>query len=418
MPRRAGLGGAALALAGTAAVLSAAVLDAAAQGIDYDFSGRVRLETRWYPQAGTFPGQRRQASGVAAEPEFYFENARGSSFTLTPFFRYDSADTSRTHFDLREAYLLMFGQIGDGEWELRLGIDRVFWGTAESRHLVDIVNQTDLIEHPDEEDKLGQPMAHLTWSGDWGVAEVFGLPYHRARSLPGPRGRLRYPLAYDTGDVLYESPAKQWHFDVAGRYSHSLGPLDFGVSVFNGTSREPFFLPGADSTGDPALLSYYEQIHQWGVDAQVTLDAWALKLEAIHRSGARNLRGGDQDYAALVGGFEYTFFSVWGTAADVSLLGEWNYDGRGRDATTAFDNDLFVATRWAPNDIQGTELLAGIMFDARRASRVMTLEFNRRITDRWSMSVESVALPGVNASDILYPTRRDSFFEFSLFYNF
>ena len=111
---------------------------------DYDFSGRVRLESRWHPQSGAFPEQSVHASGVVAEPEFHFEDARGRSLSLTPFFRYDSADPHRTHFDLREAYLLLFGQSDSGEWELRLGVDRVFWGVAESRHLVDIVNQTDL----------------------------------------------------------------------------------------------------------------------------------------------------------------------------------------------------------------------------------------------------------------------------------
>ena len=393
-------------------------LEAMAQIADHDFSGRVSLEGRWYLQSGAFLGQSAHASGVAAEAEFYLEDTEGRGVTLTPFFRYDSADPRRTHVDLREAYLLLLGQIGNDEWELRLGVDRVFWGVAESRHLVDIVNQTDLIEHPDEEDKLGQPMAHLTWSGDWGVAEVFGLPYHRARTFSGPKGRLRFPLVADDENPLYESPAKQWHFDVAARYSHSLGLLDIGASVFDGTSREPFMQLTLNSGGVPVLRPYYEQTRQWGLDAQLTLDAWLLKLEAIQRSGASNLRGAEQNYAALVTGAEYTFYSVWGSTADVSLLGEWNYDGRGRNATNAFDNDIFVATRWSPNDVQGTELLAGIMFDARRSSRLVTLEFNRRITDQWSLSVESIALSGVGKTDILYNTRRDSFFTFSLIYNF
>ena len=155
-----------------------------------------------------------------------------------------------------------------------------------------------------------------------------------------------------------------------------------------------------------------------GLDAQLTLGAWLLKLETIQRSGARNLRGVEQNYGAMVSGFEYTFYSVWGSAHDISLLGEWNYDGRGVNATNFFDNDVFVATRWAPNDVQGTELLAGIMFDATRSSQVVTLEFNRRITDRWSLSVESIAFPRVDESDLLHETRRDSFFSFSLNYNF
>ena len=386
--------------------------------IDFDFSGNVRLESRWYPQSGAFPEQSRHASGVVAEPEFHLEDTRGRSLTLTPFFRYDSADPRRTHFDLREAYLLLFGQRDSGEWELRLGVDRVFWGVAESRHLVDIINQADLIEHPEEEEKMGQPMAHLTWSADWGVVEVFGMPYHRGRTFPGPGGRLRYSLAVDTDNPLYESRAKQWHFDVAARYSHSFGPLDIGASVFDGTSREPFFQPELNSSGVPVVRPYYEQIRQLGLDAQLTLGAWLLKLETIQRSGARNLRGVEQNYGAMVSGFEYTFYSVGGSDHDISLLGEWNYDGRGRYATNFFNNDVFVATRWAPNDVQGTALLAGIMFDATRSSQVVTLQFVRRITDRWSFSVESIAFPRVDESDILHQTRRDSFFTFSFNYNF
>ena len=312
----------------------------------------------------------------------------------------------------------MFGQRDSGEWELRLGVDRVFWGVAESRHLVDIVNQTDLIEHPDEEEKLGQPMAHLTWSADWGVVEVFGMPYHRARTFPGPGGRLRYLLTVDKDNPLYESRAKQWHFDVAARYSHSFGPLDIGASLFDGTSREPFLQPELNSRGVPVLRPYYEQIRQLGLDAQLTLGAWLLKLETIQRSGASNLRGVKQNYGAMVSGFEYTFYTVGGSDHDISLLGEWNYDGRAGNATNFFDNDVFVATRWAPNDVQGTELLAGIMFDATRSSQVVSLEFNRRITDRWSLSVESIAFPRVDESDILHQTRRDSFFSFSFVYNF
>ena len=94
-------------------------------------------------------------------PELYLEDAAGRSLTFAPFFRYDNTDSRRTHADLREAYLLLFGEIGEGEWELRVGVDQVFWGVTESQHLVDIVNQVDFVEHPAGEAKLGQPMVQL-----------------------------------------------------------------------------------------------------------------------------------------------------------------------------------------------------------------------------------------------------------------
>ena len=130
---------------------------------------------------------------------------------------------------------MLFGEIGDDEWELRLGVDRVFWGVAESRHLVDIINQIDLVEHPYKELKMGQPIAHLTWSGDWGAVEIFGMPYHRTRTFPGRPGRLRFPLVVDTENAAYESGSGRWHPNLAARYSHSLGPFDIGMSVFDGS---------------------------------------------------------------------------------------------------------------------------------------------------------------------------------------
>lgn len=197
--------GAFLQIATAGTVLFLASLLAGGRAPAIEVSGRVGLESRWYYRDGAHPGQRSHASGVVVEPRLYAEDEEGRSVTLAPFFRYDAGDSHRAHFDVREAYFLLFGEVGDGEWELRLGADRVFWGVAESRHLVDIVNQTDLIENPNEEAKLGQLMAHLTWSAEWGVAEVFALPYHRERTYPGRDGRLRDELVVDDKRVSYES---------------------------------------------------------------------------------------------------------------------------------------------------------------------------------------------------------------------
>ena len=280
-----------------------------------EVSGRLSAETRLYPESAAHPHQRSHASGLAAEATAYIEDDDGRSVTFTPFFRYDAGDPDRTHADLREAYLLLYGDVGEDEWELRLGVDQVFWGVVESRSLVDIVNQTDLVEHPNEKTKLGQPMGHLTWSGDWGALELFGLTWHRPRTFPGRHGRLRPELVVDHKLTSYESAAQEWHLDLAGRYSGSFGPLDVGLSVFDGTSRDPTLLPTV--VGDEFVLApHYEQIRQFGLDTQLTAGSWLLKLEAIHRAGAQNrrldqsLEYEEEDYAAFVMGGEYTFNSL------------------------------------------------------------------------------------------------------------
>ena len=158
-------------------------------GLESRLSGRFSIESRWFPEEAAHAAQGSHASGFAAAPQLHVEDAAGRR----PDRWSPSCATTRrtvaapTPICAKPTCCSSAG-VGDGEWELRVGVDRVFWGVAESQHLVDIINQVDFVEHPDGESKLGQPMVHLTWSGDWGALELFGLSGHRARTFPGPVG--------------------------------------------------------------------------------------------------------------------------------------------------------------------------------------------------------------------------------------
>ena len=404
------------------------ISDAAADSeIDFQFSGQIGVESQSYWQHGAYPGQRRQAFGVTLEPELYFETESGSSFTFKPIYRHDTMDPRRRRGDIREAYFLWYGQAGEGEWELRLGIDQIFWGVAESTNIVNIINQSDLVEDPFDKEKLGQPMAHLTWSADWGITEFFVLPYHRKRTFSGLKGRFRSHLVVDNSEPVYENSDKERHVDYAIRYSHSLGPVDFGVSGFVGTNRKPSFI--FNNTNLPnatALIPYYSQIRQVGLDLQVTLESSLLKLEAIRRKGALNAdcvvlneNCVEEDYSAYTIGGEYTFYSVFESDSDITALGEWNYDSRGSRATEDLEHDVFLGLRWALNDTQDTEFVLGYVGDTKYDTSILNAEFNRRISDTISLETEIFSIQNADPLDRAFDTvRKDSFIQVRLNYNF
>ena len=370
-----------------------------ADAAEVRISGFAAADVRYFPESPQFPGQYSGAeASLILNPEFRLKTDDGRHrFSLIPFLRLAGRDDERTHWDLREAYWLYLGR----EWELLVGLNKVFWGVTESRHLVDIINQTDLVEDTDEEDKLGQPMINLATQQDWGRLDLFVLPGFRERTFPGRRGRLRTAVPVDENAAEFESDAEELHVDVALRYSHAVGDWDVGAYAFHGTSREPRLVP----SGAGRLIPHYDIVTQVGTDVQLTHDAWLLKFEGILREGQGN------PFFATVAGFEYTFFKAFETDWDVGLLAEYLYDGRDQDRApgTAADDDIFMGARVVLNDVQNTEALFGAVVDREEGSAFVSVEFGRRVGSSWKVEIEARGLVGVGDDNALTSFRRDSF---------
>ncbi len=376
--------------------------------VAHELSGYIAVEGRFFFNDPLFFEQDRDNGSFAFQPEYYHEWEDGHSFFFVPFGRFDSADSERTHFDIRELNYLWPTE----GWELRLGVGKVFWGVTEFVHLVDIVNQTDLVENIDEEDKLGQPMVHLSVPRDWGILDMFLLPFFRERTFPGRKGRLRHALVVDTDHPMYESDDKEQHVDFAVRYSHTVGDWDFGIYHFVGTGREPTLLVGADTKGRPVLIPFYEQINQTGLDLQLVSGQWLWKLESLYRTGQ-----GDGFFASI-GGFEYTFVGVADSSMDLGVIGEYAYDERRDDATTVYENDAIFGLRLAVNDAESTELLVGLIQDMDSPARALSVEASRRFGSNWKLSLRAWGFLECPKEDLLSNVRDDDFLQVELAYYF
>ncbi len=383
-----------------AAVLCALLGSLPVQALEGEWSGNVGLEARHFFQSPRDPRQHDGNLSLHGEIQYHATWDEGSQgFTFKPFFRLDQNDSRRTHADIRELEWIL----SRDTWELRLGVRKVFWGVTESTHLVDIINQTDLAEAPDGEDKLGQPMINLALIRDWGTLDFFYMPWFRERRFPGVDGRLRPIPEVDPDLARYEEGAGHHSHDWALRWSHYFGAWDIGLSYFSGTSRDPTLLPSLDASGSVVLAPVYHRIDQAGLSTQYISGDTLWKLEAIRRVGQ------GRTFIAAAGGFEHTLYGLFDSAADLGLLAEYLYNDQGDKQRLTFENDLFLGLRLALNDVQDTQVLFGVIHDLDGDGLMYNLEASRRLGDSFRLELEARLFVDLKPQEALWSLARDDY---------
>jgi len=400
---------------------------AAAVQAQTEWRGVVEAEGRYFDV-----DEGRELTGSVAGLVDIFQPLSDPDLSLIAelFYRRDADDPRRSHGDARQAYLQALGR----DVEVYAGWRRIFWGVTEARSLVDTINQTDLVEDIDGGAKLGQPMIQMRWLDGIGTLDAFLLAGTRQRTFPGPEGfpRIPFPIArrasrFPDGEQNRLDYAVRWQFRGRG--------FDLGLSWFDGTARDPDFLPclaeGSDfpnTEGGPncnlqdampdeplpgplidllqllrlapsdstveaetrqkvmdnlVLVPDYPREQRAGLDLQYLDAGLALRLEALARH-----RGSDWTTAA-VAGLEYTLPGFFETGWDVSGLTEYLYDSRDGDVfTQRFANDLFFGTRISLNDLAGSVLLAGVIVEPDFGNRLFSVEASRRLWSDWRLTAD------------------------------
>lgn len=382
-----------------------------------EFSGYIGGQARVFFEDPLSPAQHNSYLSAVAEPEYTQQWDDGAqSFNAILFYRVDQYDEQRTHGDIRE--LSWTGVYQD--WELLAGISKVFWGVTETQHLVDIVNQTDLVENLDGEDKLGQPMIRASTERDWGTIDLFILPGFRERTFPGEEGRPRPNIVIDTEqDAVYDFSSGKDHIDLAARYSHYIDEWEFGLSLFSGTTREPtdFSPVGISANGEAIVVPVYSLINQFGIDGQAFFGDWTWKLEAINTEARSGNKKGINSIQSVVG-FEYTLVGIADSVMDLGFVVEYHFSDKRIYENTIFDNDLATALRFVFNDIQSTEILAGLTTDADTQSIGSFIEASRRLGESWTLEAQVRTFHGTKENRPLYSFRFDNYAQLDLNYNF
>ena len=219
----------------------------------WEFSGQLTGGTRFYLDANPYsplllssvPGLNSSQwfPYVSGEAKLTHTSADGRQrLTFEVNGRYDFRN-GRGQGDIPEANYYY----NAGSWSILAGIHKVFWGVAESEHLVNVINTIQYNGDPFADERLGQPMLNLNFTGDMGTLALYGLLGFREVDFGPAADRL--PVGrFVKEDVAQFEDGNARHFAFAGRYSNTVnmhkGSLDYAVSYFHGTSRDAAAGPG------------------------------------------------------------------------------------------------------------------------------------------------------------------------------
>jgi len=364
-----------------ALVLTLALALAPTSGAAFDAS--IGLELRHFPEDGLFAeaGPRFALHAELVDDRYVLGD--DWLFDLRLAARVDPQDSSRDKLDARTLSLSRFA----GNWEFAFGVEEVFWGVVESSNIVNIVNQLDNRQDAGEKARLGQPMLRAGYAGRWGTLDAYALIGFREREYGAEGSRLTLPFV--TAEPRYKPSSAERSFDIALRWQHAFGDTSFALSHFRGTARRPY-LDDVETGGTPGaadfsvrLVPFYDELAQWGGEAQLIGGSTLYKGEVTHRRDSR-----DASWAAVVG-VEHTVGQILSSRADLGLIAEYLYDERGEEAPVGvFEHDLLLALRLALNDAASSAFTFGVLWDHRTDDIAYRLDGAYRLRPRLTLDVD------------------------------
>ena len=289
--------------------------------------------------------------------------------------RVDENDGGRRITEARQAYL----RTPMGGFDVFVGHRQEFWGKAESKNVVDIINQSDAAATEGKSGKLGAPSISAERYLDIGDLQLWYITSFREKTFNDSDAHPSSGML--VGAAQYARKDGKDADDFAARLSSFAGDWDLAGSVFYGTARDPIL---SVASGGRALSPYYALQKSIGLEAQFTGDATLLKWESLH--GTQSSMQGGHDFAAAVAGIEYTYYGAFETIWDIGLIGEIQHDDRPQAAANQFG---VAGVRLVFNDIADSTILFLASADRKADQSLVSLEASQRINEFVSVKLSS-----------------------------
>jgi hypothetical protein len=325
---------------------------------------------------------------------------------LRVFGRVDRQDAGRSVLLVEEAYL----QYRRGRLRLKAGADLVNWTATEAFHPADVINARNLDSDLENLEKIGEPMVAVQLGlTERTTVQALFMPVFTRTRFPAPASRLNLgPPGTDLGDrrALFDRDGVHTEADfgpqAALRLQQTVGQADLSVHLLEHMDRlQP--LIAVNPMGE--LVPVFQTVRQLGGTYQHDVAAGLLtKVEAAYRWFARPddplaaaADAGlafpgepfpDRDHLTVAVGLEYGRPHESGASSTFLLEGQAILgvpDGL-RRALSPFQRDVLVAYRFAMDDEDGKELVAGLIADLEHLDeRLINLSYQQRLGETFTV---------------------------------
>ena len=360
-----------------ALMISAWIMGASSAAHSFDYIeqyGKVEFKASSYFATPAYPEQNDNFGEVQIEPSLFIGHGSTHTF-IQP--RLRIGDTGASRADLREAHI----SFRANEMDIRIGSLLEFWGKTESYNPSDIINSYDYTSGLADSKKLGAPAFKVSSDLNDGYLSLLLFPFFVENAYPGLSSRARLQTSVSNDTASYSNDASRNDNSYALRYEGYQGDLDYGLSYFDGITREPYFTLSSDGR----LVPNYFPIQQIGADVQYLLGDTALKTEIVRRTGQFNANGVKEDYSAGVFGAEHNIYGVFDSAYDLILVGELAADSRGKDSHTIFQRDFAAGATLLFNNIDDSEINLFLIRDLSYTSLLTRLSYSTRLNDAFTI---------------------------------
>jgi hypothetical protein len=301
----------------------------------------------------------------------------GLSFNSRVYIRYDTENSDKNDERFDELWL----HYSLPEWDIRIGNQLVTWGSVESVSPLDVINPRDYEEDIVEPIKIGTPALRGRRRFSSSEFTFYWLPYYQPSVYVGPQSY--YAIG---GGLPNDYPESEWHNNqYAARYFFNGDGYDIGISYLDAYERNAGF-----DLDEPAqrMIGTTYQSKRLGFEATYTLDELILKSEIVYRT-SNELDNENTWLYAL--GAEYTASSLI-AHSDLTIFAEYLAASSNAHDLELMQDDIFVAARWAFNDLYQQRLQLGYFIDLDNTSAyALRAEYKISPIESWDVGLRYTA---------------------------